>query len=136
MTIFKFRPHHLICNLCFVGKGYNEEFVQNLKDINQKLCINSSAKVQIEIVRGCDDICAKCPGKHGNFCSDELKVKQIDDAYLNILQLQIGQTIDFEGLKAKVKEMLTMDGFHQACSECSWYSLNICAPIIQRLRGC
>jgi len=131
MITFKFRPHHLLCCLCFRGKGYNETFVENFKTIHQQL--NTNPNTKITIVQGCDDICAKCPERKGALCRQEDKVSAIDKAYLKILQLNVGQTMTFKCLEDKTKKLITLNNFQKACGKCSWYSLNICAPIIQKL---
>jgi uncharacterized protein len=136
MRVFRFRPHHLICGLCFCGKGYSKKFVKNFKTINKKISMNSNGDVVIQIVTGCDDVCASCPENHSDLCKHEYKVRIIDHAYVNILKLEIGQIIDFDEIKIRIKKKLTMDDFHCACKECSWYKLNICAPIIQEFIGC
>lgn len=130
MTTFRFRPHHLICSLCFQGKGYNEEFVHNFESIHKE--INHPDTI-IKIVDCCDDICTKCPSKLGNLCHHESEVTKIDKAYLNSLQLNIDQTTTVASLKDKIKELLTLNEFQNACGECSWYKLNICEPIIRDL---
>lgn len=130
MHTFKFRPHHLICNLCFIGKGYNKEFVQNFQFIHATLNSGSDQNTNIQIVNCCDDICSCCPENQQSLCNTE---KTIDSIYLNILQLKVGQVITMTELKHKVETFLTMADFHFACQRCSWYQLNICAPIIQQI---
>lgn len=125
--MLRLRPHHLLCNLCFQGKGYNEGFVQNFESIHATL---KRPGTIIKTVACCDDICAKCPNKLDNLCRYEHDVIKIDNAYLAILQLKIDQTITLKHLKTKIKKLLTMHDFHNTCKKCSWYSLNICAPVI------
>jgi len=126
MIIFKLRPHHLLCNLCFQGEGYNEEFVQNFQKIHDAI-------ENIKIIEGCDDICAKCPDNIDGTCEREQKVAAIDKAYLNLLQLETGQTITSQELLDKIKQQLTMNDFHKICKDCSWYDCNLCAPIIDKI---
>jgi uncharacterized protein len=136
MNIFRFRPHHIICTLCFCGKGYNDEFIQNFKTIQQKINLTDhNHNTAIQIVDCCDDICAKCPENQDKLCNHESEVIKIDIAYLKLLQLKVGQVIAFDDLKVKAKKLLTMDNFQSACKECSWYPLDICTPIIQKLIG-
>jgi len=125
----KLRPHHLICNLCFQGKGYNEEFVQNFQKIHD--AINNDAA--ITITKDCDDICAKCPEKTNNVCKRETKVTAIDQAYLKLLSLQLGQDITKQEVLHKIKKYLSMNDFHRICKNCSWYDLKLCAPIINKI---
>lgn len=53
MTI-RLRPHHLLCLLTYVGKGYSPAFVQNYDRIASRL----SGGEDILVVTGADDICA------------------------------------------------------------------------------
>lgn len=62
--MLKLRYHHGLCLLNFVGKGYNERFVENLKDIKNR---NDS----IEWVSECDDICELCPHQIEHQCEFE-----------------------------------------------------------------
>ncbi|MDO9415786.1 DUF1284 domain-containing protein [Pararhizobium sp.] len=52
MTV-RLRPHHLLCMLTFVGKGYTPRFTENYKQIATRL----SAGEDIVIITGPDDIC-------------------------------------------------------------------------------
>ncbi|MGD9107986.1 MAG: DUF1284 domain-containing protein [Gammaproteobacteria bacterium] len=123
------RTHHLICNLCFQGKGYNDKFVENFQKIHD--AINDGAI--ITIVENIDDICAKCPEKTNNACSRETKVTALDQAYLNLLKLKPGQTITKQELLNKIKQHLTINDFHKICKNCPWYDANLCAPIINNV---
>jgi hypothetical protein len=49
------RPHHLLCMLTFIGKGYTPAFVANLEQVVRRL---STGTETIEIVAGPDAICA------------------------------------------------------------------------------
>jgi hypothetical protein len=50
----RLRPHHLLCLLTYVGKGYHPTFTANFDDIAKRL----SKGAKILIVSGPDDICA------------------------------------------------------------------------------
>ena len=53
MTIH-LRPHHLLCLLTYVGKGYGDAFIRNYDRIAQRLSMGEA----IMVVDGPDDICA------------------------------------------------------------------------------
>lgn len=126
--LFHLRPHHLICNLCFRGKGYNEEFTENLRIIHQAL---KKRHNKIKIVQGIDDICLQCPTKQENTCKSEAFVGEIDRAYLKILQLKYGETITVYNMEKKIKNYLSLEKFHTACEKCSWKASGICEAIIR-----
>ena len=49
--------------------------------------------------------------------------------------LKTGQIITFEDFMHRVKKFLTMKKFHDVCKNCTWYSYNICAPVIEKILG-
>ena len=53
MTV-RLRPHHLLCMLTYVGKGYSPAFIANMTSVAARL----GAGEEIELVAGPDDICA------------------------------------------------------------------------------
>lgn len=53
MTI-RLRPHHLLCLLTYVGKGYSAAFVANLDRVADRLAAGEG----LALVEGPDDICA------------------------------------------------------------------------------
>lgn len=53
MTV-RLRPHHLLCILTYVGRGYSPAFTANMTLIAERLAAGEA----IEIVEGPDDICA------------------------------------------------------------------------------
>jgi len=128
--LFRLRPHHLICNLCFQGKGYNATFIENFQKIHQAL---GNELHQIKITKGVDDICQCCPKKQKDHCQDEAKVAKLDRIYLEILQLQYAETITLAQAKNKIKKMLSLQAFHNACAECSWKTAGICEKVIRDL---
>ena len=59
------RPHHLLCIQNFTGYGYNSDFTENMKLTVSELRENPDTK--ITFVRGCDDLCVKCPNNMGSW---------------------------------------------------------------------
>ena len=72
--MIKLRPHHLLCILTYVGKGYSKPFTENFDAICERI---NQGERNVEIIKGPDDVCAprlcdpedtKCngmmPGKH------------------------------------------------------------------------
>lgn len=61
MTV-NLRPHHLLCMLTHIGKGYSPDFTANMAVILKRI----AAGEMVEIVDGPDDICAPlCTGLAG-----------------------------------------------------------------------
>jgi uncharacterized protein len=120
--MFKLRPHHLICNLSFQGKGYNESFIENFNLINKALLGDPNAK-QIQIVFGIDDICSKCPKKRDGKCVDDAHVSLIDDKCRNLLQLSLGEIISLAAIETKIHRLLSINSFQEICGRCEWQYL-------------
>ena len=123
--MFKFRPHHLLCNLFFQGKGYNAKFVENFSLINQALLIAPELK-QLQIVNGIDDICRQCPKNKAGKCEDDFTVAVLDSSYFTLLQLSVGEVLSLNEVKTKVRKFLSRDKFSTVCSQCPWK--NLCTP--------
>jgi len=52
--MIRLRPHHLLCLLTYVGKGYSAAFIANLDRVADRLAGGEG----LELVEGPDDICA------------------------------------------------------------------------------
>lgn len=50
----RLRPHHLLCLLTYIGKGYSPAFIAGLTEIARRV----NAGEEVVIVTGPDDICA------------------------------------------------------------------------------
>ena len=65
MTV-RLRPHHLLCVLTHVGRGYSPAFTANMSKIAQRL----GAGEDIELVARPDDICAPLLTDPDRFCRE------------------------------------------------------------------
>ncbi|MCX7705965.1 MAG: DUF1284 domain-containing protein [bacterium] len=65
--MLKIRPHHLFCLLGFKGSGYSRAFVENMSRISTT--IKKGLDLDIELVKGPDDICKVCPYLSGETCA-------------------------------------------------------------------
>lgn len=117
------KAHHIFCLLQFQGKGYDDEFIKNLKYV-----YNNFKTTDITIVKNGDDICKKCPNlSNNNTClNDNSSVLKLDNNVLNALNLQIGDMITFDEIKTYFLKNVTEDIFKNICCECSWYQKNVC----------
>jgi len=131
--MFKFRPHHLICNLCFQGNGYNARFTKRLAAINKTLLTNPHTKY-IQIVNGTDDICIRCPKNKAGKCEHETSTALIDDSYYTILRLSIGEIVSLNDVIIKTKRFLSMNSFRDICGQCPWKHL--CEPALSKINSC
>ncbi len=94
----KLRGHHLICLNFFRGEGYSEDFIKNIYYV--------IGKEQVEIVKGPDEVCARCPYLNDNKCSsDEYTDDKIlfqDREALRLLEFKPGMMTDRNTLSRKI----------------------------------
>ena len=133
MNVLKFRPHHFLCSLCFVGKGYSPAFIKNLKTITDALKADERQQIKIIITLETDSICQPCPHLHHNKCACEQKVKQMDEQFCQALDLQEGNVFKWKTKQEHVKNNLTMEKFHRICAPCSWKKIGVCEKILKKL---
>ena len=121
MTPVHLRHHHLVCMQNFVGKGYDDDFVANMKLVIDKLAL-PEAVIRLSI--RCDDICAHCPNRKGSECQDELSVIGKDRSVAHFLGLAEEEDLKASDLMAEVRgRMLQLDDIRSLCGRCDWADL-------------
>ncbi len=116
--IAKLRGHHLICLQFFSGKGYNREFVDNLKSV-----LENAGKKGVEIISGADDICMSCPHlRNGKCSSDEQSDEEIagmDRSALELLGKTAGMNTGWNSIREKIPAIFPL--WHERyCKRCVW----------------
>ena len=120
----KLRPHHLLCTQGYSGKGYNDEFVENMTAITDLL--RGSEAITVELVFSTDDICAKCPLMvKADLCEDNEKVKRLDKKVVDYFGLEEKSYI-YQDIIREINAKMTASLMDDICSECSWYSVSAC----------
>ncbi len=133
--MIQFRPHHFMCTLGFVGKGYSESFVQNFSLIADQLRNSPDGDhTPILVTSTTDSICAPCPNRNGESCTTETKIKKLDDAHAEILKLKTGMQLTWGEAKKRIQQSMTDEKFSDACSPCAWKSLGVCQNALTELR--
>lgn len=144
MTI-RLRPHHLLCVLTYVGRGYDARFVSNFDGVVARL----SAGEDILVVDGPDDICrpllvsaasvadadasadvgadagANAP-PHCLCASVVLRDAQaaLDVGELLGIDLPPGATLRFDGpFLARLRAAFAAGTIRRACAGCQWSTL-------------
>ena len=126
MTI-RLRPHHLLCMLTYVGKGYTPDFTANYDVIVARL----GAGEAIEIVAGPDDICAPLLAGGDHHCHNDSVVERdrlagMDVADVLGLDAAIGPgarlVIDRERLE-NLRRAFAQEVTRSACGGCEWSAL-------------
>ncbi len=125
MTV-RLRPHHLLCMLTYVGKGYTSGFVENYDRVAARL--NAGAE-DIELVDGPDDICEGLLCESHAHCFNEGVVQRDETARLSVSVLlgatltagkRLQATPDF---LAKMRLAFAAGEIRQACRGCQWIRL-------------
>ncbi|NTS32383.1 DUF1284 domain-containing protein [Phyllobacterium sp. BT25] len=128
MTV-RLRPHHLLCMLTYVGKGYSEAFTANYDEVIKRLVAGDA----IELSEGADDVCAPLLGDADPHClwaSVRERDPKAAAAVSRLLGRQVknGDTIELDAallstFRREFKKGTTRD----ACGGCEWF--NLCSDI-------
>ena len=118
------RPHHLLCNYCFKGMGYSDEYVAHFTNLHDKLDHDNT--VSITVKSGVDDICSRCPHNMGTKCDEAQKVADIDALHKEALELTEGQSITWRDAVTRITTSIDPDTFKNICNKCEWFESGIC----------
>ncbi len=125
MTV-RLRPHHLLCMLTYVGKGYTSGFVENYDRVAARL---NTGEEDIELVDGPDDICVGLLCESHAHCFNEGVVQRDEVARLSVSTL-LGETLEpGKRLRAtpdfltKMRLAFAAGDIRQACRGCQWIRL-------------
>ncbi len=118
----KLRGHHLICLNFFRGEGYSEEFIKNIYSVIRK--------EKVEIVKGADDVCARCPYLKDNKCSSneytDEKIMLQDKEALELLGFRQGMIVDWRIISDKLPRIME-EWKKQFCLDCGYQK--VCFPL-------
>lgn len=127
-ALLEIRAHHLLCLLSFRGLGYNEEFIENMKNV---LATAFSDGAILKIVDRCDAICASCPHRKGNQCGKREdsaeKVWDQDRRVAHRLGITIGDKRPSSDIGALIRKKITAADLAQICEGCEW--LDYCTRV-------
>lgn len=143
MTI-RLRPHHLLCLLTYVGKGYSPAFIANYDAIAERIGQGEG----ILVVSGPDDICAPLLSEPEPHClgesvveRDRLAARDIGDLLARPIGSGIRLDLDASTL-ARMREAFSAGLTRNACQGCEWTGL--CSAVaaggypdtrVQRING-
>jgi Uncharacterized conserved protein len=119
------RPHHLLCLLTYVGKGYSPTFVENYDRIVARL----NDGEEIEITDGPDDICAPIACDMSEHCHgasvisrDALAARDVG----RILAMEIAPgtrtQLSPEAI-TRLRAAFASNEIRDACTGCDWEAL-------------
>lgn len=118
------RPHHLLCTQGYSGKGYSNEFVDNMNRLTGQLRSEDVTRIRLKF--STDDLCVKCPNKKGeDLCSTNEKVKRFDRKMIAYFHLEEKEYI-YQELVKEIQENITPEMLADICEGCSWYPISAC----------
>lgn len=118
----KLRPHHALCIQKFTGHGYDENFTRHMTQIVRRL--KERPDTQVDIISGCDDLCAHCPNCVGGACVTLEKVAEMDRAVLDCTGLREGEAAAWGRLADLARgAVFETEKFEAICKNCQWYEL-------------
>ncbi|MEP2784276.1 MAG: GNAT family N-acetyltransferase [Pseudoruegeria sp.] len=132
----RYRPHHFLCSLGFEGKGYSDDFTANMTAIVMgRLRAQYGNGVIIEVVNQTDDICAPCPMRKDNLCTDEPKIAALDARHATLLGLSNGERLTWGEAQRRMRELVSPQDLNDACQGCQWLDLGVCQSALLRLKA-
>ncbi|MCI9441965.1 MAG: DUF1284 domain-containing protein [Ruminococcus sp.] len=122
------RPHHLLCTQGYSGKGYSEDFVENMDRLTERL--RGEEPITVRLKFSTDDLCMSCPHMLGtDLCRTNEKVKQFDRKVVEYFHLEEKEYI-YQELVQKIRQEMTPKMLEDICDGCSWYPVSACREII------
>ncbi|WP_445679008.1 DUF1284 domain-containing protein [Radicibacter daui] len=124
MTV-RLRPHHLLCLLTYVGKGYSPAFTANYDAVAVRLAKGE----EIQIVAGPDDICAPLLGEEDAHCRRQSVIRRdeaaaADNGRLLGFAVTSGTRLTLDaGRLAHLRSAFTQGLSRSACAGCEWSAL-------------
>ena len=113
--MIKLRYHHLLCIYYFKGYGYDEAFVENMKDIKSRLYDEN-----IMITSSFDDLCKCCPNKLNDKCKWEEKLNRYDNNIKAILKLDENTTYKYKDINTLLNPVISDNHRCHVCDDCEW----------------
>ncbi|WP_406533639.1 DUF1284 domain-containing protein [Methanobrevibacter sp.] len=114
------RGHHLLCLKGFQGYGYDDDFVENMKDINFK---RKLPETKITLASSPDDICKACPHLKNYLCENNTQNERIVEMDNEVLKnLDTTKEYDSKELFEKIDAIFnTKESVSKICFNCLWH---------------
>jgi len=116
--MLKLRGHHLICLHFFNGEGYDDIFIENLRQV-----MGRTETEDIKVCEAADEICEKCPYVKDSKClydehADD-EIREMDKAALGLLGIDKSARTTWQKIKGKIPEIF-LSWYRDYCHECDW----------------
>jgi hypothetical protein len=112
----------------FIGRGYSNDFTNNMTDIILNLKKNKNQN--IKITANLDSVCSKCPNNIENkFCITDEEVLQMDKKVMKHFNIIEG-VYEYEKIENLIYNNINEDIIADVCQNCSWYKKTNCKKLI------
>lgn len=130
----RFRPHHFLCSLGFEGKGYSDRFTENMSRIVLgRLRAPDGGRTLIEVTGATDAICAPCPRRRGNHCTEQVQIAALDARHAARLGLSPGDRLSWAEAQERIRRRVRPDDLDRLCHGCGWLPLGLCKAAVGAL---
>lgn len=117
MSNIKLRAHHGLCISFFEGKGYDDNFVENMKNI----IITLNQNPNVTIVTDEDIVCVACPNNKNGICDCIEKVDRYDKMVLKLCNIPNNFTLPWDEYRMMIQEKIIKAGkLSTVCGDCQW----------------
>lgn len=117
MLNIKLRAHHGLCIAFFEGKGYDNNFVENMKNI----IITLNQNPNVTIVTDEDIVCVACPNNKNGICDCIEKVDKYDKMVLKLCNIHNNLTLPWDEYRMMIQEKIIKAGkLSTVCGDCQW----------------
>jgi uncharacterized protein len=122
-STIRIRPHHLLCMLTFVGKGYSPEFIANFERIARLIAAGDQA---VDIVFAPDDICAPLMSDQSCHCRNASVLERdrlAAEALTGLLQRPVREGAKLQlnsEILDRMREAFEAGTIRKACRGCQW----------------
>ena len=113
------RPHHGMCFQFYEGKGYSDDFIDNMGRVIRVMEADPAQKIRLKAET--DIVCENCPNNEAGECNTADKVKRYDEEVLKACGLAEGDVISVGDFTELVRERIIDAGIRSdICGDCSW----------------
>ncbi len=114
------RGHHLLCLKGFQGYGYDENFINNMCDVNSKRKLENTT---IMLTNTPDDICKACPNLKNDLCENNDQNEKIINMDNEVLKkLETSKEYNSIELFKKIDDIFdTKESVSKICFNCMWH---------------
>lgn len=123
MTPIRLRPHHFLCILTYVGKGYTRRFTRGFDRIVREM----KRGRPVALVEGPDDICIGLVGRQFRTHCHSADVKQRDRGARRDLRLKLNEARKAAAMTPlrvrRLRQAYARNSIRSGCAACGWKKL-------------